>query len=140
LATPSAGPSRRTFPEKTHPALVAREYASITLQSRNAARWGSVRSTQLRRELIDSAIGAAAASIACTPERREQIGLHPQLRQSRREAAHRPDEKLVNACTASPNLLTDFHEDAGTVSRLRRRPGRFPGDQAPSSASSRSSA
>jgi hypothetical protein len=94
---------RRTFPEEdTILRWSRREYASITLQlAERGTLGGSVRSTQLRRELIDSAIARGGGfPIACTPEAtREQIeACYPQLKTVLAEKRRiDPDEKLVNA-------------------------------------------
>jgi hypothetical protein len=94
---------RRTVPEgETILRWSRREYASITLRlAERGTLGGSVRSTQVRRELIDSAIARGGGfPIACTPEatREQTEACYPQLRAVLAEKRRiDPDEKLVNA-------------------------------------------
>jgi len=94
---------RRTLPEdETVLRWSRREYASLTLRlAERGTIGGSVRSTQLRRELIDSAIAHGGAFlIACTPEatREQTEACYPQLKTVLAEKRRiDPDEKLVNA-------------------------------------------
>jgi hypothetical protein len=93
---------RRTLPEEeTILCWSRREYASITLRlAERGTIGGSVRSTQLRRELIDSAIARGGSfPIACTPEatREQTEACYPQLKTVLAEKRRiDPDEKLVN--------------------------------------------
>ncbi len=93
---------RRTLPEdETALRWSRREYASITLRlAERCTIGGSVRSTQLRRELIDSAIARGGAfPIACTPEatREQTEACYPQLKTVLAEKRRiDPEEKLVN--------------------------------------------
>jgi FAD/FMN-containing dehydrogenase len=94
---------RRTLPEdETVLRWSRREYASITLRlAERQTLGGTVRTTQLRRQLIDSAIARGGGfPIACTPEAtREQTEVcYPQLKRVLAEKRRiDPDEKLVNA-------------------------------------------
>jgi FAD/FMN-containing dehydrogenase len=94
---------RRTFPEdETVLRWSRREYASLTLHlAERQTIGGSVRSTQLRRELIDAAIARGGGfPIACTPEatREQTEACYPQLKTVLAEKRRiDPDEKLVNA-------------------------------------------
>jgi FAD/FMN-containing dehydrogenase len=94
---------RRTLPEdETVLRWSRREYASITLQlAERQTIGGSVRSTQLRRELIDAAIARGGGfPIACTPEasREQAEACYPQLKTVLAEKRRLdPEEKLVNA-------------------------------------------
>ena len=99
----SSAEVRRTLPEnETVLRWSRREYASITLHlAERGTVGGSVRSIQLRRELIDSAIARGGGfPIACTPEatREQTEACYPQLRTVLAEKRRMdPDEKLVNA-------------------------------------------
>jgi FAD/FMN-containing dehydrogenase len=94
---------RRTLPEEeTVLRWSRREYASVTLRlAERQTIGGSVRSTQLRRELIDSAIAHGGGfPIACTPEatREQTEACYPELKAVLAEKRRMdPDEKLVNA-------------------------------------------
>jgi hypothetical protein len=94
---------RRTLPEdETVLRWSRREYASIILRlAERGTIGGSVRSTQLRRELIDSAIARRGGfPIACTPEatREQTEACYPQLKSVLAEKRRiDPNEKLVNA-------------------------------------------
>lgn len=94
---------RRTLPEnETALPWASREYAEVTLWlPQRATIGGSVRSTQVRRELIDAAIARGGSfPIARTPEAtREQVErCYPQVRKVLAEKRRLdPAEKLVNA-------------------------------------------
>jgi FAD/FMN-containing dehydrogenase len=94
---------RRTLPENETVLRWSRsEYASISLQlGERSTIGGAVRSTQLRRELIDSAIARGGGfPIACTPEatREQTEACYPQLKKVLAEKRRiDPNEKLVNA-------------------------------------------
>jgi len=94
---------RRTLPEEeTMLCWSRREYSMITLRlAERGTLGGSVRSTQLRRELIDSAIACGGGfPIACTPEatREQTEACYPQLNAVLAEKRRiDPEEKLVNA-------------------------------------------
>ena len=93
---------RRTLPEEeTVLCWSRREYSMITLRlAERGTLGGSVRSTQLRRELIDAAIARGGGfPIACTPEatREQTEACYPQLKMVLAEKRRiDPDEKLVN--------------------------------------------
>jgi FAD binding domain len=99
----SSAEVRRTLPEdETVLRWSRREYASLTLQlAERQTIGGSVRSTQLRRELIDAAIARGGGfPIACTPEatREQTEACYPQLKTVLAEKRRiDPEEKLVNA-------------------------------------------
>lgn len=99
----SKAEARRTLPEdETVLRWSRREYASLTLElAERQTIGGSVRSTQLRRELIDAAIARGGGFlIACTPEatREQTEACYPQLKTVLAEKRRiDPDEKLVNA-------------------------------------------
>jgi FAD/FMN-containing dehydrogenase len=99
----SSAEVRRTLPEdETVLCWSRREYASLTLQlAERHTLGGSVRSTQLRRELIDAAIARGGGfPIACTPEatREQTEACYPQLKTVLAEKRRiDPEEKLVNA-------------------------------------------
>jgi FAD/FMN-containing dehydrogenase len=99
----SSAEVRRTFPEdETVLRWSRREYASLTLQlAERQTIGGSVRSTQLRRELIDAAIARGGGfPIACTPEatREQTEACYPHLKTVLAEKRRiDPEEKLVNA-------------------------------------------
>ena len=99
----SSAEVRRTLPkDETILCWSRREYASVTLHlAERRTIGGSVRSTQLRRELIDSAIARGGGfPIACTPEatREQTEACYPQLRTVLAEKRRiDPEEKLVNA-------------------------------------------
>jgi FAD/FMN-containing dehydrogenase len=94
---------RRTLPEdETVLRWSRREYASLTLQlAERQTIGGTVRSTQLRRELIDAAIARGGGfPIACTPEatREQTEACYPELKKVLAEKRRiDPDEKLVNS-------------------------------------------
>jgi FAD/FMN-containing dehydrogenase len=95
--------ARRTFSEdETILRWSQREYASLALQlAERRTLGGSVRTTQLRRELIDAAIARGGGFlIACTPEatREQTEACYPQLKRVLAEKRRiDPDEKVVNA-------------------------------------------
>lgn len=95
--------ARRTFSEdETILRWSQRDYASLALQlAERRTIGGSVRSTQLRRELIDAAIARGGGFlIACTPEasREQTEACYPQLKKVLAEKRRiDPDDKVVNA-------------------------------------------
>jgi hypothetical protein len=92
----------RTLPEEeTFLRWARREYAALTLLlAERRSLGGSVRSTQLRRELIDSAIDHGGSfPISCTPEatREQTQSCYPELQRFMAEKRRvDPMEKLVN--------------------------------------------
>lgn len=102
--TPIVGAQvRRTLPEsETVLRWARREFAEVTLLlPQRETIGGSVRATQVRREMIDAAIERGGSfPIACTPEATpEQVeACYPQLRKVFAEKRRLdPAEKLVNA-------------------------------------------
>jgi len=91
---------RRTLPEEeTFLRWARREYAAVTLHLEELhSLGGSVRTTQLRRELLDSAIACGGSfAIACTPEAtREHVeACYPELKTLLAEKRRfDPEEKL----------------------------------------------
>ena len=94
---------RRTLPEsETFLRWARREYAAVALEvEERPSLGGSVRTTQLRRELIDSAIALGGSfAIACTPEatREQAEACYPELKAVLAEKRRLdPEDKLSNA-------------------------------------------
>ena len=94
--------ARRTLPEdETTLCWSRREYALVTLHLVECGTLGgSVRSTQLRRELLDAAIDSGGSfPIACTPEatREHAEACYPELGKVLAEKRRLdPEEKLCN--------------------------------------------